>query len=221
MDLTIVLLVTIGSSMLSSTFAVFGSHDSAQTGLAVLYSANFLFHEIVGLVLLVYVLARQGRRLADIGVSIRLRDFPWSILLFMAFSICYTAGSRVIALWAPQEGGATTPELVTMGAAPLVALAGITLVNPIFEEVIVRAYFATELTALLGNRWTAAAVTVLVQSYYHLYQGWRPAAGYGVGFAVFAVYFALSRRVAPVIIAHMFLDGLGFYGLWAEMHKAT
>ena len=221
MDLTIVLLVTIGSSMLISTFALFGSHDSAQTGLAVLYSVNFLFHEIVGLVLLLYVLARQGRRPADIGVSIRLRDFPWSILLFIAFSVCYTAGSRVMTILAPQEAGATTPELVTMGAAPLVALAGITLVNPIFEEVIVRAYFATELTALLGNRWTAAAVTVLVQSYYHLYQGWRPAVGYTVGFAVFAVYFAVSRRVAPIILAHMFLDGIGLYGLWAEMHKAT
>ena len=95
------------------------------------------------------------------------------------------------------------------------------LVNPIFEEVIVRAYAATELTVLLGNRWTAAVVTVLLQSYYHLYQGWRFAAAYAAGFAVFGAYFALSRRAAPIILAHMYLDGIGLYSLWVEMHKAA
>jgi len=46
------------------------------------------------------------------------------------------------------------------------------LLNPFFEELIVRAYLMTEIMDLTGSAMLAIATSVLLQASYHLYYGW-------------------------------------------------
>jgi membrane protease YdiL (CAAX protease family) len=84
----------------------------------------------------------------------------------------------------------------------------ISLLNPIFEEVFVCGYIVSAL-AKPGNVWPAIHASVAVRLLYHLYQG--PAGIIGViplGL-LFAGYFARSRQLWPLLIAHALFDLIG------------
>jgi len=76
----------------------------------------------------------------------------------------------------------------------------------IFEETLVRGYLMTEMIALGKPVWLAAIASIALQTSYHLYYGFAGALSISSVFIVFAIYFAFSRRLFPVILAHAFLD---------------
>jgi membrane protease YdiL (CAAX protease family) len=88
------------------------------------------------------------------------------------------------------------------------------LVNPFFEELIVRAYLMTEVRALTGSATLAAAISVALQTTYHLYYGWEGALSLAFQFLVFAIYYAKTRKATPVIVAHGAFDLLSLVRLW-------
>ena len=94
------------------------------------------------------------------------------------------------------------------------------VVNPFFEELIVRAFLISEATLLTGSSGLAVILSVLLQTSYHLYQGIPNAVGDGLVFLVFSVYYAKTRRLWPVIFAHLWLDlfAVIFYRLHARPH---
>jgi len=83
------------------------------------------------------------------------------------------------------------------------------LLNPFFEELIVRAYLMTEIGELTGSWILAVGVSVVFQAGYHIYYGWPVAVSLGFQFLVFALYYAKTRRAAPIILAH------GIFDFWA------
>lgn len=80
------------------------------------------------------------------------------------------------------------------------------VVNPFFEELIVRGYTMTEVIGLGGSRNLAIMVSVLVQMSYHVYQGLVHCVGLTAAFVVFSIYLFRSRRIAPLVIAHFWSD---------------
>jgi membrane protease YdiL (CAAX protease family) len=86
--------------------------------------------------------------------------------------------------------------------------------NPFFEELIVRAYLMTEVLDLTGSSSLAVALSVAVQFSYHLHYGWVEAISLSFQFLVFALYYALSRRALPVIVAHSLFDISDLVRLW-------
>jgi len=86
--------------------------------------------------------------------------------------------------------------------------------NPFFEELLVRAYLMTEIVELTGSSALAIAVSVAVQTSYHLYYGWSGALSLAFLFLAFALYFARSRRALPVVVAHGVFDIYGLVRLW-------
>jgi membrane protease YdiL (CAAX protease family) len=78
--------------------------------------------------------------------------------------------------------------------------------NPFFEELIVRGYLMSEIVDLGGSGVLAVVASIALQSSYHLYQGFANAVVVAITFAVFSVYFWKTRRIAPVILAHLWLD---------------
>jgi membrane protease YdiL (CAAX protease family) len=79
-------------------------------------------------------------------------------------------------------------------------------VNPFFEELIVRGYTISEVTALGGSRNLAIFLSVLIQMSYHVYQGLLRCVALTVVFTIFSVYFSKTRRIAPVVLAHFWSD---------------
>lgn len=88
------------------------------------------------------------------------------------------------------------------------------LLNPFFEELLVRGYLMTELMELRHSVALAVIVSLVVQTSYHLYYGVYGALTVGSGLSVFAFYYAKSRRLTPVIFAHLMWDLTAFLGAW-------
>jgi membrane protease YdiL (CAAX protease family) len=171
---------------------------------------SLLVQECLALVLLAYVLLRQGRTRADIGLTFSWKDIPRSLAIVavshVAFLLVFAAVSRLF----PEtpENVRDVAKLTQIQAASMSLLVGVALLNPFFEESIVRAYAMTELAALTGSRIVAVAGSVAVQVAYHVYQGPRNAVALGAVFLVFSLYYARAGRAVPVIIAHMYFDAI-------------
>ena len=82
------------------------------------------------------------------------------------------------------------------------------LLNPFFEELIVRAYTMSEVMDLGGSRLLAILISVSLQMSYHFYQGVLRSIAIAATFTVFSIYFAKTRRIAPIILAHFCFDAL-------------
>jgi membrane protease YdiL (CAAX protease family) len=70
----------------------------------------------------------------------------------------------------------------------------------------VRAYLISEVQFFTGSSSLAVLASVVIQSSYHLYQGVVPAFLTTSVFTVFSLYYIRTRRITPVIIAHMVFD---------------
>jgi len=82
----------------------------------------------------------------------------------------------------------------------------IVLLNPFFEELLVRAYLITEVESLFTSTSLAVMASVTLQTSYHLYQGVPNAISLSAGFLLFSLYFVRTRRILPIILAHLYLD---------------
>jgi len=184
--------------------------DKAITG----YHSQFgvliaLLAELVSLFVLSFVLSEQGRSWAEIGWTPHWIDLLHGIFLIAGSIIA----ARVVTLIFQLSVRSYTGHYVQPRAVHGVTGAGISwltvlfvLVNPLFEELIVRGYTMSEVMGLGGSRTLAIFVSVLIQMSYHVYQGLARCIGLMAVFLVFSIYFSQTRRVVPVIIAHFWSD---------------
>ncbi len=215
LELLLLVWIAFSSSLLTSFYAgflhpdvrLYGDAPSLRTCLAIL-------NQIGPLALLAYVLFRQGRGLRDIGFSLSWKALPISLVLFVAaylasyvwemllgFGYGLVAGGRLSLHHANVEfihgadRGWSLPLLLIYA-----------LINPIKEELIARAYVMSEVRSLTGHAWVAVVASVGLQVCYHFYQGVFAALSYVALFLVFALYYARTRLVLPIILAHLYFD---------------
>ena len=170
-----------------------------------------ILHELIALCLLGYVLSRRSIRIRDLGLRWSLRDLMTGAGVAVASYATYIAGSFAVytfhrTLFPSGSNGVTAREM--FGHPGFMAIP-FSLLNPFFEELIVRAYLMTEVENLTGSWALAAALSVVVQTSYHLYYGWVGALSLSFQFLVFSIYYARTRKATPIIFAH------GFFDLWA------
>jgi membrane protease YdiL (CAAX protease family) len=108
----------------------------------------------------------------------------------------------------------TDPTGKDLFSHPGISIIPYILCNPFFEELIVRAYVMTEIRELTGSALLAAAISVTIQSAYHLYYRWLGALSISFLFIGFAVYYALTRRALPNIVAHGIFDICALVRMW-------
>lgn len=212
LELLLVLFVAFASSLFAAFhiylkgFSIEGVSDAAWR------IANGVIRELLALAVLLYVLFRQGRSVRDIGLSFRWLDLPISVALYggayMALYFAYIvlyylyffATGHILKIWADMSQ--------LMGDHFSVVVIVFILINPWFEELIVRGYLMTEVLALNKNAWVAVVLSVGVQSLYHLYQGVPNVVLLAAHFLIFALYYAKTRRILPVILAHFYADAI-------------
>jgi len=191
------LLLVVGVGYLWSTVA---SLVDWSTGLhapywGVLSDVSRIVHAVLAISVLAYVLNRQGRDFRSIGLTARLSDIPLTLLLWFISSIFERIAALVIYSFVPPHPYVRTPfhwSAVLPSAAT--------------EELIVRAFLITEVAEIWNSVPLAVFVSVAFQAVYHLYQG-TPAALTSAGlFFVYAVFYATTRRITPVILAHAWMN---------------
>ena len=209
MELTLVLLVAFSGSLTTALYWL--RHGPPATpGVADWQWLNALLRASISLVLLGYVLSRSGRRFRDIGFAWSWRDLWHGLWVFSASRVAYLIARWVLYSTFLQHALRSAPSGRDFFGQPSLAASLFILINPFFEELIVRAYLMTEVRALTGSMALAVAASVLFQTAYHLYYGWWGAALLGVSFLVLSLYFARYQRALPVVIAHAIADLAAF-----------
>ena len=150
---------------------------------------------------------------AMIWMILRSRGWVWS-----DFAVHPSKGSTV--LGAILAAGIVVFDLVfeaVVGKVPVSLQAGllsvlvVSIVNPLFEELLVLAYVVQAVRPRFGLM-TAVNVSLALRLIYHLYQGPMaviPIAFFGV---VITVVYVRMGRLWPAIVAHAILDFVGLAG---------
>lgn len=210
-ELLLVLLVAFSGPLTSALSILNAGPGPAQHPRSASWLLGSL-HEVISILLLGYVLSRSGRGFNDLGVRWSLRDFGLGVLVYLVSLATYLFGTVFVQLvhylryYAYYPG----PTAKTIFGHSRIAMIPYILITPFFEELIVRAYLMTEMRDLTGSAVLAAVASVLLQSAYHLYYGWLGALSISFLFIPLAVYYALTRRALPIIVAHGIFD---IYGL--------
>ncbi|MDR1426743.1 MAG: CPBP family intramembrane metalloprotease [Bifidobacteriaceae bacterium] len=163
--------------------------------------------------LAIYLLGRPAAKvLSGIGLDATRprRDGAHSVVLAAAIGLpglaFYIAG-RVMGI---------TKHVVASGLAAhwwtIPVLVASAIENGLLEEVVAVAYLVTRLEQLRWRPWAVLGASAALRGCYHLYQGIGPAlANIAMGL-VFAEYYRRTRRVAPLVGAHILLDVVSFVG---------
>ena len=216
--LGVVLLVSFLHFIVMSTYSVFtgiytspGSSDLHQNQLRL---ASALIAELTSLMVLWYVLSQQGRTWRDIGWNPAWMDpVRGAGIIVLILIASYFANFHFQMFYRNLTGhylqGKRVYGMLDFGISTLSI--AIVLVNPFFEEIIVRAYTMSEVLGLSGSQALAVVISVSIQMSYHFYQGLLRSITLAITFTVFSLYFAKTRRILPVILAHLFFDAYALF----------
>lgn len=207
-DLGLVLLVGIFPLVVSAVYELF-SPVAIPKGAENFRFLTGVIHEIVTLILLICLLTRQQRTLQSIGFGFQWLDVPKGLGLFIASWIVWYSVAFAINyaywFWTFERLHYRNPSAI-FGNPSIPVLLVYVCAAPLFEETIVRGYLMTEMMDLSWRPWSAALASLTLQVSYHLYYGAAGTLIIGAGLSVYAIYFARSRRIMPVMIAHLLWD---------------
>jgi len=205
--LCIVLAVAFALSTMTSVLRVFGVHfDSPDTLIGYRYFFT-LVHELIALAVLAYVVWQNRQGLAHLGAIFQITDVAYGVLLWIVAECCYRLAFPVVLSISERLGWHKAPPYYPSTQLTLALITYcFVVINPVYEEMIVRAFLISETAALTGSSAIAVVFSVLLQVSYHLYQGIPYALALGLVFLIFAIYYARAHRIWPIVIAHFFMD---------------
>jgi len=213
--LGIVLFVSFGNFIAASAYYLLtGATAAMEMQEHQMRLVGGLITEAGSLAVLWYVLSGQGRSWRNIGWNFRVMDVP------LALGLAFGATAATYATYIPAQivahaatGHYLTPK--SMHGLLGVGISGLSIafvcLNPFFEELIARGYLMMEIAELGGSGVLAIVISVAVQMSYHLYQGFTNGILLATIFAVFSIYFWKTRRLAPVVLAHLCVDAYALF----------
>jgi hypothetical protein len=167
---------------------------------------------VAPVLLVLYLLARNGESSASIGVD---RSQPWRDLLRGAGLAAVIGGGGLglyLAAWKLGFNVNVVAENLPdiWWRFPVLILSA--LQNGLLEEVLVIGYLLTRLRRLGIRPAWAVVIAAVLRGSYHLYQGLGGFAGNAVMGLIFGTLFLRWRRALPMVIAHTLIDGVAFIG---------
>lgn len=225
-ELLLLLGVSIGPSLVGAFLVhfVYGNKLPAPSVPSYISFAltNGVVHQAGGLALLFYILFRQGRTLRDIGFSFRWIDIPIAVglcmLSWIAAGACHLYVNLIYHLSTGRQVERWDGAAAMLGTHVSVLVVVFLVVNAFYEELIVRAYFMSEVIAWRHSTLVAGVASVCVQALYHIYQGVPNMIALAGLFTVYAIYYGVTRRILPVILAHLFVDAVSATLLFIHHH---
>jgi CAAX protease family protein len=205
-EYSIVLVGALGYFCLGSLVAVL--FPRATPPITQAHLVRLLAYESIVLVVLWAFLRVRGWTPKRIGLKANTSDPFIGIGLAIADYAAYiTVWWLAVSLGAHPNYAGTYRELAVHGLAlPTVIAASI--LNPIYEELFVCGYVVT--VAKEHNRITAGInISVAIRLLYHLYQGSVGVLGIIPSGLIFALWYARTGRLWPVVVAHALFDVTG------------
>ena len=161
-------------------------------------------------VLLPY-LWRKGWRPAAVARTPEPRDVVRGLGLWLGLMGAVYLTVIVLYVAAPDyvRGLVQTRPFTGVVSAPVIVATA--LLNPIFEEFLWLGYTIPTLGSRFGIR-TACVISIVLRVAVHLYQGTIALIAILPTAIVMTVYFARTRRLWPVVVAHVIVDAIGLSG---------
>lgn len=171
-EIFLVVLVAFGSPFVTSIY-VFLNGPGASKNIPNMRWLVAIIQEAAALLLLGYVLSRRRLRFKNLGLRWSMLDAGAGLLLAAVAYVVYAVGYLCLSLlhrviFASTAAGYSGREFFSH---PGIMMIPFSLLNPFFEELIVRAYVMTEVIELTGSATLAVALSVGIQLSYHLYYG--------------------------------------------------
>ncbi|GAB3134066.1 CPBP family intramembrane metalloprotease [Tsukamurella serpentis] len=166
--------------------------------------------------LALYLLARSGIGLADLGLAYRLPRAQVLRNLWLGTALAALIGIPGLALYAAGRAlGVSASVVPTSGEVQwwrIVTYVLLAAGNAVAEEVVVVGFLITRLRQLGVSAAPAVAASSLLRGSYHLYQGFGAGLGNVVMGVIFGAAYQRWRRLWPLVIAHFLLDVVAFVG---------
>ena len=200
----IVLLLVVGVFVASWALSIQGGGNDAAIALDDREALATLGMEGVFALVFVPWLWWRGWRPSMLGAPSGPLDVPRGIVLWF---LAYLALGVVFGIVSLFQKEIAAPA-VKVHLSDLVIVT-VSILNALFEELLWLAYGVTALARRIGLR-RACIASIVLRTAVHVYEG--PLAVLGVlpiGI-VFTIYFARTRRVWPVIVAHALQDAFAF-----------
>jgi uncharacterized protein len=170
---------------------------------------TLVVYEVVLAAVLVPILRRRGWDPVAIagppapvdmlrGLGLLLGAYASYAFVWICFATLNPYLASVLAADRPFTGAAAGPLAIIL----------LTLINPVFEELLWLGYFVQRLQPHIGWR-GAAVVSVALRFAVHTYQGSLAELGTLLIAIVFTWYYIRTRRLWPVVAAHVCMDAIG------------
>ena len=164
-------------------------------------------NSLLGIALMFYILYIRNENYKDLGIMISAREMLFGVALFLATYTIYIAALLAIHTALPTSlYEDLAQQNFSMFQHTSVFSVIYLLVNPFFEELIVRGFTMTRLKYLTDKKFWIIGISVVVQASYHLYQGLFSVALLTIIFLIFSIFYYRTGRLTPVIIAHLIFD---------------
>lgn len=205
-DLGLVMLVAFAPAVAASVYDLLypGPHNYTNSRLAA-----GLLQEFTALAVFAVLLTRQGRRISDLGLRFHWTALPKGLYLVIgSFVMLVLTTYAIRSTWflATHSVLQERRTLSMFATSSFWLLVPFVILNPFYEEILVRGYLMTEIIELRSSVVLATFVSIALQTSYHLYYGVVGALSVGGGLAVLALYYAKTRDLMPVIVAHLLWD---------------
>ncbi|HEU4642594.1 MAG TPA: type II CAAX endopeptidase family protein [Gemmatimonadaceae bacterium] len=170
---------------------------------------SLLFYEVLLAAVLVPILRRRGWDPVTIagrptpvdmlrGLGVLLGAYASCAFVWICFAAINPHTASAMAADRPFPGPAAGPLAIVL----------LSLINPVFEELLWLGYFVQRLQPRVGWR-AAALVSVALRFAVHTYQGSLAVIGILPIAVVFTWYYIRTRRLWPVVAAHACMDAIG------------
>jgi membrane protease YdiL (CAAX protease family) len=175
------------------------------------YELLGILNLVLPALLAIYLLSRTSR----VGPLLGLNRRRWRFDVVSGFGLALVIGIPGLLLYlAARELGFNTivapANLTEWWRVPVLVL--LAAANGLLEEIVVVGYLLTRLRDTGWGVAAAIAFSAVLRGAYHLYQGFGGFAGNMIMGVVFALFFLVTRRLWPLVLAHTLLDVAAFLG---------
>jgi membrane protease YdiL (CAAX protease family) len=215
-EFSIVVLVAFGLPVISSFLLLYGLLFLADIQPFDIFSPLSQYTtcviELVQLSAIAVFLRWRGWRFQDLHPEVSLNLTIRGIVLVLGYYAIYFNMAIIFMNVFPSIGQFTQMFVNNLGKPDLYSAALLTLINPVFEEVLVAGYVITALKEKKGVHF-AINISVGIRLLYHLYQGPLAALSIIPMGLLFAYVYAKTERLWPLIVAHAVQDFVAFVSM--------
>ncbi|MCQ6271033.1 CPBP family intramembrane metalloprotease [Pseudarthrobacter sp. R1] len=215
------LLDKITSAPLAQGTSTLNTSQSTREYFDLTYQLLEIFFALVPVVLVFYFLTEQHRTNTGNGSVSAFTKIGFNLSrpgmdMLQGFGLAVLIGIPSLGLYAAGRALGITTSIIPSAldpywwTVPVLVLSAVR--HAIVEEVIVVGYLLDRFGKFGWSVPLAILASSTLRGSYHLYQGFGPFIGNAVMGVVFALIYAKSRRVMPLVVAHALINIVAFVG---------